>query len=212
MIEIYTGTPGSGKSLHCAEMIRKWLSIFGDPVIVNFDINVSKIKVKKNGGLFYIDNKELNPFFLVEFAKQYRERNKIKRLKEDRILLVIDECQILFNSRSWNSPDRMSWITFFSQHRKLGYKVILVAQYIDMIDKQIRPLIEYEVLHRKVKNIGLGGKLINLMALGGLHVSNKKYLPTNLVVNTEFFKGNIIVYDMYDTFNIFKKQETVSDA
>lgn len=203
MIEIYTGTPGSGKSLHCAEIIKKWLSIFGDPVIVNFDINISKIKVKKKGGLFYIDNSELNPLFLVEFAKQYKERNKIKRVKEDRILLVIDECQILFNSRNWNAPDRLQWIKFFSQHRKLGYKIILVAQYIDMIDKQIRPLIEYEILHRKVKNIGLGGRIVNLFAMGGLHVSNKKYLPTNMVVSTEFFKGNIAVYDMYDTFNMF---------
>ena len=37
---------------------------------------------------------------------------------------------------------------FFSQHRKLGYRVILVAQFSEMIDKQIRALIEYEYIHR----------------------------------------------------------------
>lgn len=38
MIEMYTGTPGSGKSLHCAKEIYQSIS-WGHDVIANFDIN-----------------------------------------------------------------------------------------------------------------------------------------------------------------------------
>ena len=39
----------------------------------------------------------------------------------------------------------------FSQHRKLGYRVILIAQFDRMLDRQIRSVLEYEYIHRKVR-------------------------------------------------------------
>ena len=83
---------------------------------------------------------------------------------EGQTLVVIDEAQCIFNSRDWNGkgvlhsalkrqPDsRMDWIKFFSQHRKFGYNVILIAQSDKMLDKQIRSLIEYDVKHIKMNN------------------------------------------------------------
>ena len=46
MIDLYTGTPGSGKSLHCAKEIYNRLSR-GKGVIANFDINLTIFKKKK---------------------------------------------------------------------------------------------------------------------------------------------------------------------
>ena len=46
MIYLYTGTPGSGKSLHLAEAIYKSLRR-GQPVIANFEINTQNIKKRK---------------------------------------------------------------------------------------------------------------------------------------------------------------------
>lgn len=46
----------------------------------------------------------------------------------------------------------MDWIKFFSQHRKFGFNVILIAQSDKMLDKQIRSLIEYDVKHIKMNN------------------------------------------------------------
>lgn len=57
---------------------------------------------------------------------------------------------------------------FLSQHRKYGYKVILVAQSAKMIDNQFRMLVEYEIKHRKVSNLGPMGALFGLLTFGRL--------------------------------------------
>lgn len=42
MIDFYSGTPGSGKSLHTAERLYYWLRA-GRPAICNFNINLQKV-------------------------------------------------------------------------------------------------------------------------------------------------------------------------
>lgn len=204
MIDLYTGTPGSGKSLHVAEMIKRYLEIFKSPVICNFEFKAYMCNCKGYGSFFYVSNKDLNVEFLIRFSEKYREKRKQKRLKEESILLVIDEAQLIFNSRNWQAPERLAWISFFSQHRKLGYHVILVAQFDEMLDKQIRPLIEYESMHRKVSNIGIGGKLFSLFAGGKLHVSIKNHYATGLTVERTFFKGREELYQLYDSYTRFE--------
>lgn len=54
MIYLYSGTPGSGKSLHQAKDIYDWLRK-GKVVIANFDIDVNKIP-KCKGQFIYLDN------------------------------------------------------------------------------------------------------------------------------------------------------------
>ena len=157
MISIYTGTPGSGKSLHIAQRIYHGLK-FGRKIICNFDINLDKVSKKKKNKLdfMYIPNDKLKPRDLISISAEYFSDKG--RVEEDCILLVIDECQIIFNSRSWQDQDRAGWITFFSQHRKFGYEVVLIAQFDEMVDRQIRSLIEYNCIHRKVSNFGIVGK------------------------------------------------------
>ena len=199
MIDLYTGTPGSGKSLHIMKEIRKWIKA-DKPVIGNFAIKASSIKTKKWGGYLEISPDQVKPESLEKFSDFYRDKRKWERIGEEQILLVIDECQLYFNSREWQKPDRRGWISFFTQHRKLGYRVILCCQYNQMIDKQVRSIIEYEYIHRKVKNIGMGGRLLNGVALGGLHVCVKVYVPLNEKVGSEFFKADPALYHLYDTY------------
>ena len=47
MIVLYSGTPGSGKSLDCARTIYNWCRR-GNPIICNFPINIDNIKIKGN--------------------------------------------------------------------------------------------------------------------------------------------------------------------
>lgn len=204
MIELYTGTPGSGKSLHVADLIKRYLEIYRCPVICNFEFKAYMCNCKGYGSFFYVPNQKITVDFLIKFSEKYKEKRKQKRLKEESILLVIDEAQIIFNSRNWQGPGRLEWISFFSQHRKLGYHVILVAQFDEMLDKQIRPLIEYENNHRKVSNIGFGGKLFSLFAGGKLHISIKTHYATGLVIGREFFKGNERLYQLYDSYTRFE--------
>ena len=203
MIVLYSGTPGSGKSLHLAKVIKFWVHDKKAPCIGNFDFNSLEVKPRGYGGYLLVNNSKLTPDFLINFSDYYCKVRKWRRVPEEHILLVIDECQLLYNAREWNKGDRAGWISFFTQHRKLGYHVILVAQFNQMIDKQVRALLEYELVHRKVKNIGWWGNVLNFVALGGLHVCVKIYSPLNTKVGTEFFKADKRLFALYDSYTRF---------
>lgn len=210
MIELYSGTPGSGKSLHVANLIYRWLHFLKAPVIVNFSFNALACKQKGWGSLLYVPNEKITPDFLIAFSEKYRELRKWQSVPEEEILLVIDEAQILFNAREWQKGNRAEWISFFTQHRKLGYKVILIAQFDRMLDRQIRSVIEYEHIHRKVKNIGKGGFMLSLLSGGGLHIDVKVYKPLNEKVGSEFFKGKRSLYALYDSYTRFTESGSSS--
>ena len=114
MIELYSGTPGSGKSLHTADLMKRWLTLFKAPVICNFSFNARACKPKGWGSLLIVDNKQLSPDFLVYFSERYRELRGWQAVPEEHILLVIDEAQLLFNAREWNKGNRSDWISFFT--------------------------------------------------------------------------------------------------
>lgn len=156
MIYLYTGSPGSGKSYHVARDIYIRLTKHKyKRVVANFKIDLNRIK-KCKGEFYYLDNSELTVKYLLNFAK----KNHVEGI-ENQTLLVIDEAQIKFNSREWQikGNERMKWIEFFSQHRKLGYNIILITQFDRMIDRQIRSLVEYEIKHRKINNFKIGKML-----------------------------------------------------
>lgn len=204
MIYLYSGTPGSGKSLHTASVIY-WSLKRGDPVIANFAINQDKIKHKK-GEFIESDNLSLTPDYLINYAMKYFNG---KPIKEGKLLLVIDECQLMFNAREWNIQGRAEWLSFFTQHRKFGYDIILVAQFDRMIDRQIRSLIEYEIVHRKVSNFGLKGKFLSLVMGGNVFVAVKVWYPMKERTGAEFFHARKKYYSLYDTYNMFG---TVADG
>ena len=200
MIYFYSGTPGSGKSLHVARDIYNRLNYNKkNPwVIANFTINEKMIK-NKNAVFTYKDNSELTVKFLLQYALK---NHKIGR--ENQTLIVVDECSVIWNSRAWmTDKDRMEWLKFFVQHRKLGYNFILISQNDRQIDRQIRALIEYEVTHRKVNNFKIG-KLLPWSTF----IAITRWYGVKEKLNTEFFIysrkwGRF--YDSYGTFAIDEK-------
>lgn len=211
MIYLYSGTPGSGKSLHATMKARDNV-IAGRPVIANYALNFPKAKHR---ALFRCwDNLDVTPDALVDFATDWWSTHPFK---EESIRLILDECQLIFNSRSWDSkgakgkdgtvsgPSRMDWIRFFSQHRKYGYSVILVAQSDRMIDRQIRSLIEYEYLHRKVSNFGWRGWLLSL-ALGGTNtfICSQRYYGLHEYIGRDIFHARKKIFQLYDTRATFQ--------
>lgn len=200
MIELYSGTPGSGKSLHAAETIY-WRLRAGKPVICNFLIEPGYIK-KYNNNFFYCPNDQLTPGVLYEFSKTYfGESGHI--YKEDSILLVIDECQLLFNARSWGRTDRAGWLSFFTQHRKYGYLVILVAQNDRMLDRQVRALVEYEEIHRKVSNFGIFGSFLKIICRKEVFFSIRRWYPLKERVGLYMFVPKKKYFRLYDTRALF---------
>ena len=59
----------------------------------------------------------------------------------------------------------------------------------------------------KVKNIGKGGFLFNLVAGGGLHVCVKIYKPLNEKVGSDWFKGNKALYALYNSYTRFSADD-----
>ena len=72
-----------------------------------------------------------------------------------------------------------------------------------MIDRQIRSLIEYEFVHRKVSNYGWMGKVLSICSIGYLFVSVKIWYPMKEKVGSQFCKDHKKYYSLYDTYNIF---------
>ncbi len=195
MIELYSGTPGSGKSLHTAKELRTRLRMHKRVIIGNFYVNTKAIRRCK-GTYLFVMNDRLTPDRLLQFSRKL-SRHLGRRLKEGEILLLIDEAQLMFNSREWQNISRQGWLSFFSQHRHYGYDVILVAQFDRMLDRQVRCLIEYEEVHRKVSRFGYIGFFIGLFTGDNLYVAVKRWYPGS------FFFGNKKLFDIYDSYNHF---------
>ncbi len=204
MIILYSGTPGSGKSLHVASNLYWWVRS-GKPCVGNFDINLDRIHTRNKKNYLYLKNHELTPEALITYADEFIKRSG--KIKEDSILLVIDECQLMFNARDWCQKGRNEWLQFFTLHRHLGFRIILIAQFDRMIDRQVRSLIEYEYVHRKVSNFGFGGKVISMLALGNLFVSVKIWYPMKQKVGSEFFRAKKMYYRLYDTYVLFDRPD-----
>lgn len=170
MITILQGTLGSGKSATCTAMALEHLKK-GGVVATNFGLvdgwsyelakhsifGMFSEKKRCENALshynrhFHIQSleaiKKINPKSLAE-----KDLKTIDgKYQEGQGLLILDECQLIFNSRKWDK--NMDWIEFFTQTRKLGWDVLLVAHTVEMIDSQIRPLIEYEARFRNLQKI-----------------------------------------------------------
>lgn len=191
MIYFVCGRPGGGKSLTTAEYIYKALRK-GKNVIANFEINMDYFKKcrhpEKLGRFIHVSNYEwkenayrnIDPRTrrfsyldgLYGFASNYHSMNRRKdgSIKENQTLFVLDECADLFNSRTFQARDRLAWCQFFRQHRKLGYKVYLIAQDDRDIDRQIRELLDKEVECRCVSSMKLFGRFLGLLCGGRLFV------------------------------------------
>ena len=227
MIYFYTGRPGNGKSLHMAQEIDTALRN-GKNVIANFEINehaYDKFKHKEKLGKFvYEPNYNwLNNAYRVKDAKRYsyldglynyalqfHKRNHRGQIIEHQTLLCLDECQELFNTRTWNRKDRLEWASFFRQHRKYGYDVILVSQDDKVVDKQIRAVLEYEIEHRCVNNYKSMGKVVGMLSGGKLFVAiTRWYAKTgkDSQIKSVFFRGKKKYYEFYDSYQTFHAVE-----
>ncbi len=215
MISLYSGTPGSGKSFHATEKIFYRLRMGGN-VISNYPISLDNCSYslfgfwikklfknfhphkKKLGHFEYVPNGELTVNFLKKFAKEYH-----KGRREHETLVVIDECGIMFNPRTFAQSDRLEWIQFFSLHRHYGYDFILISQSDRMVDRQIRSFFEYNHQHRNVGNFKFFGKLLSLFAGGSLFVDVTVFYSIREKVSSEFFHYSRRIASLYDTFLLY---------
>lgn len=238
MINYFTGKPGNGKSLHMAEIIYNEMKK-GKNVIANFAINedyFKKCNSDKLGKFIFVPNyhwlnngyKGTTAFFekngtydgktgnrfsyldgLRGFALAFHKRNRKGQIEENQTLLVLDECQELFNTRTWNKEDRLEWASFFREHRKYGFDVYLISQDDKVIDKQIRSILQFEYEHRALKYYKLFGKILSFLAGGNLFVCIKRNYSVKgkeAHISSKYFKGKKKFYNFYDSYATFHAQ------
>lgn len=205
MIYCYTGTPGSGKSYAATELIyNKIYRPHPKFVIANYNLNIDN---KHSQYFRYVQNSELTPDLLAEYSNEYFATHDFK---ESQLLLVLDEAQLVFNSRSWADKSRMGFLEFMSQSRHMGYDVILIAQSDKMIDRQFRALIEYEVKHRKLANFGIVGRIMSLIAFGRVYAAVTYYYGLTERLGVRFFTTRKKIFRLYDSYVMFRRTDDAS--
>lgn len=170
MILLLTGTPGSGKSAAAVDMGLEHVCN-GGVVVSNFELTndwFDKLARFHWSTWFSADRRRRRGSMLRDRWWSYRTLDDLwhipdqfccylssgmRKQFEGRYLLIIDEAQLIFNARSWQR--NFPWIEFFSQHRKLGYDVILIAHDDQMIDSQVRSFIELRIQLRNMRHIFL---------------------------------------------------------
>lgn len=193
MVILYSGTPGSGKSYHATKRVHDMTKV-GKYVIANFFVTLPPRQASR---FFYIPTEQITIDYLIQFSKDLHQLGR-----ESQTLLLIDEASIIFNSRDYGRKDRSDWLKFFSQHRKLGFDIILITQQDRSLDRQIRGQIEYNYIHRKLTNFGLKGWII-------CFITHKQFVcvhvwyPIKERVGCEYFRIKKKIADSYDTFSMF---------
>lgn len=211
MIELFSGTPGSGKSFHATQKMY-YLLRSRKNVICNYDISLDACRKnffqfwlskilridckgsKKIGRFEYLNNQELTVSYLKEYARKYHNRRK-----EGQTTVFIDECGIMFNPRTFAQKDRIEWIEFFSLHRHYGFDFVLISQSDRMLDRQIRAFVEYEHKHRKANNFGIGGVILGLLCMGSVFVDVKLWYGLREKVGSQWIRYSPRIASLYDT-------------
>ena len=204
MIYLYSGSPGSGKTLHATYRIFDYIKR-GKKVITNIVIDRAKLcKLSKKSEqeldelLVSVPNEELTVDFLYDFS-----RNELQRKKEHQCYIVIDEAGDIYNPRDWDKGDRMAWLKFMRVHRHYGYDMILISQSDRYIDRQIRGCLETEIKHRNVKYYKLFGLLLSLIT-GGMFITVEYWYPMRLRCSSSCLLLNKRRASIYDTFQCFQ--------
>jgi len=197
-VEIYTGPTGSGKTSHAVSMIFEQLSYRRyNHVVANFGVNFSKRHIRKGYDKHFhsIGFKEMTPQLLMELSAKHGWYKK-----EGSTLLVIDEAGLKFNARDWQiaGADRMDWIDFFVNSRKLGFEPRLIAQNRKMVDRQIRDIIEFDVKHANLRNLWWF-KWLPLP----IFVTVRKWLVADFKPQVSFKLFNPFTAGRYDTMKLF---------
>ncbi|MGB8451482.1 MAG: hypothetical protein WCD89_04045 [Anaerocolumna sp.] len=68
---------------------------------------------------------------------------------------------------------------------------------------EIWSLVEYEYIHRKVNNYGVGGMVLGVLSGGKLFVCIKMWYPLHERLGAEFYKAKKRYYGLYDTYGEF---------
>ena len=143
-----TGKLGSGKTLVCVGIIKKYL-LANKPVATNLDIYTDKITPKFSKATLtrLPDKPRTSDLTMIGKGSENVDESTYGAL-------VLDECATWLNSRTWNDKDRNNFVDWMLHARKLGWDVYFIIQNIDIVDKQLRLMLgEHLVVCRRLDRL-----------------------------------------------------------
>lgn len=220
-IILYSGTVGSGKSLHCSREIRDNLrnnkyvistcKIDTSYCFMNklqeliFNLSKGKIHLwqhdEREKNFKYIDILEVTPQYLYEHAARYHVEGK-----EHQTYLYLDECVAIFSPTCSTMQDTKrweEWQTFFRVSRQIGYEVILIPQQATLICKKVVACCELDVRHYNYKYKGTLGFFLSLF-LGGLFCAATFWRgEKRQCVEQKMYRYKRLYGAMYNSYTLF---------
>lgn len=206
MIFIVTGSPGSGKSMYSLEVALFDYLLSGKTVYTNHPLKVGWEAVlahRYGRGNWVVEDR------LESNMRGYRERwtviRSLDEIPKDRAvegsrLLLLDECNRFLNSRGKIAPE---YFSFFTQHRKMGYDIILMSHKAEQIDKQLRELAETLVVVRNLATFRIPLFLTSIKIPWKILLVIRKDNRSTVVFDRELRPVNKLVGRMYDTGALF---------
>lgn len=187
-----TAPPGGGKSFYAIRAVSKALD---DGAIVAGNVKLRPDWAKRINNRNYARwlrpfkhrswpaDAEARYFFSEDLPELFNVR--LQGEGEGRGLMVLDEAHNWMNARSWSAGDRDEIVRFFTQHRKLGWNVLLIAQDAEMIDKQVRRNFEYHTQLRNLKKARYAG--VPISPINMFLAVTTWHAATRVVVKREVF-------------------------
>lgn len=220
MIQLYSGTPGSGKSLHAAHDIRFNLRI-GRNVISTCFIDTSLCFLnpiqefifnkfgkrprkhkpdKREKNFHFIDINDITPDYLYDFAARHHEFGK-----EHQTVIYFDECVAIFSPTvigddkdKWNR-----WEDFFRKHRHLGFDCILIPQSAKLISRKVIEYCEFDVRHFNRKHQGFLGFIFSIFVGGLFSYSTYWRGIRGKPLDSGFYTYKPLYGQMYNSYSMF---------
>ncbi|MBT9175520.1 MAG: hypothetical protein DDT22_01199 [candidate division WS2 bacterium] len=161
MIICYQGTPGSGKTYDAVIKIIANLKK-GRKVYTNIDglgDPVRREQIMRRAGLTEV---QLDMQLIHwDTSNSIQDKEKVYNFMEHvepRSYIIIDEIHKYFNCRDWQTEKNRLFAEWGSTHRHFGFDLLMITQDYEKIDKQVRSLIEYTYVYRKINFMGPGIK------------------------------------------------------
>ena len=203
MINVIVGKPGTGKTYYLVKLARKFI-ISGRDVYSNFYINREKIITDYEQSKIYKLKKFINERILKKpFSPKYGQLIFWQQLDDFLNIrggeVLIDECQIYFNSRKWKElPERIQYK--FQQHRKhikrddkgkvIGLNIWGAVQNVKRIDTVVREL---------VNNVFSLKRVVHLFMIRQYDIEEIDKVRKDCY-STRFFIFNKKTAESYDTY------------
>jgi hypothetical protein len=209
-----TGKLGAGKTLVAVSRIKKYLQE-GRRVATNLDLQL------ENFGSPFSKSPQVYRLPDIPTLESFKAIGKgyDGQLKSDDSngLVVLDECALWLNSRSWNDKARKPLIDYFVHLRKLRWDLIIIIQDESALDSQFRALYcEHTVFCSRADrfSIPIIGWFLNRMN-GGMISLPKVHIGTVMYnaghgqtkVDTWIYRGTDL-YNCYDTEQGFQRDNT----